>query len=81
MFGGIPAGAFFEGMGGGFPQGRRERKPVDNSKFYKVLGVEKNATAAQIKKAYRKKAVKMHPDRGGDEEKFKELQVNMKKNV
>ena len=45
----------------------------DNSKFYDALGVAKNADAAEIKKAYRKAAIKNHPDKGGDPEKFKEV--------
>ena len=41
--------------------------------FYDVLGVKKDATADEIKKAFRKLAVKYHPDAGGDEQKFKEI--------
>jgi len=41
--------------------------------YYKVLGVEKNATKDDIKKAFRKLAGQHHPDRGGDEKKFKEV--------
>jgi molecular chaperone DnaJ len=42
--------------------------------YYKTLGVEKNASADEIKKAYRKLAHQHHPDKsGGDEKKFKEI--------
>jgi molecular chaperone DnaJ len=41
--------------------------------YYEVLGVSKDASADEIKKAFRRAAVEHHPDRGGDETKFKEL--------
>lgn len=59
-------------MGGG---GRREKKEVDNNKFYDLLGVDKKASTDEIKKAFRKKALRDHPDKGGDPEKFKEMTV------
>lgn len=45
--------------------------------YYKILGISENADADEIKKAYRKLAMKYHPDRNRDnkeaEEKFKEI--------
>lgn len=42
-------------------------------KLYDVLDIPKNASKEDIKKAYKKKAVETHPDKGGDPEKFKEV--------
>ena len=76
---------FFGGGGGGFPgfpgfdsddmpRGRGgPKKDVDNKRFYELLGIAKDASSIEIKKAYHKKALTDHPDKGGDPDIFKEI--------
>uniref|UniRef100_A0A1D2A7B4 DnaJ-like protein subfamily A member 2 n=2 Tax=Auxenochlorella protothecoides TaxID=3075 RepID=A0A1D2A7B4_AUXPR len=75
---------FFGGGGfpGGFPYGEMPGmgggrggagKPPDNQRYYNILGVDRNASETEVKKAHRKLALKEHPDKGGDPEKFKEI--------
>jgi DnaJ family protein A protein 2 len=65
---------------GGFPGSRDDdddepMKDPDNKEFYEILGVPKEAAQDDIKKAYKKKVIKAHPDKGGDPEEFKRLQA------
>ena len=41
--------------------------------YYSILGVPKTASDKDIRKAYKKKSMQHHPDRGGDEEQFKQI--------
>ncbi len=41
--------------------------------YYQILGISRSASQDEIKKAFRKLAHKYHPDKGGDEKKFKEI--------
>ena len=63
---------------GGIPQGFGKPKPkkdIDNTSFYKVLGVEKTATKDEIRKAYRTLIRTKHPDKGGDKDEFQKIQL------
>lgn len=77
FFGGDPFEHFSQqhggGGGGGGRGGRGGGGPVDNEELYKTLGVAKDAEESEIKKAYKKMALKHHPDKGGDIEKVTHL--------
>lgn len=66
--GGMPGG----GGGGRRPQ-RPNEKPEVKDEFYKTLGVSKGSEQKAVKKAYRKLAMKNHPDKGGNPEVFKKI--------
>jgi len=46
---------------------------VKETKYYDLLEVQPDASESDLKKAYRKKALRLHPDKGGDPELFKEV--------
>lgn len=82
MNGGFPFGFGGSGMGddddfdgfGGSNGRSKQEKPVDTTKLYEALGVEKTASQEEIRKAYKKMAYKHHPDRGGDQAVFQDVQ-------
>lgn len=47
---------------------------MDHSQHYKSLGLPSNASQEDVKRAYRKLALKLHPDKGGDAEQFRKVQ-------
>lgn len=81
MFGGIPFEHFAQAGGGGFGgggmggggMGGGGGEPADTTKLYETLEIEKDASAKEIKKAYFRLSKTHHPDKGGDEHKFKEI--------
>jgi DnaJ family protein A protein 2 len=69
---------FFRGFPGGFASEAEESpepQEIDNQEFYQILEVPQEASQDDIKKSYRKKVIRLHPDKGGDPEDFKKLQA------
>jgi hypothetical protein len=56
-----------------------EMQTYAHSKEYTLLGIEPDATKRDIKNAYRRQARKLHPDKGGDAEAFKQMYAAYRK--
>jgi len=80
-FGGAGGFSGFNFGGGGGGQQFQRPEPKPSKDLYKVLGLEKDATEDQIKKAYRKLALKWHPDKFQGNEKEKEEANNKFKEI
>lgn len=73
FFGGM-GGGMGGGFGGGFEQ-EEDSGEVDNKQLYEALELTAEATQEDIKKAYKRLVRVHHPDKGGDEKHFKEVQA------
>ena len=63
----------FGGRGNGFSPIPHSSRPVDNNKYYQLLGVAKTIACSEVRKAFREVAKTKHPDKGGDPKAFAEI--------
>jgi hypothetical protein len=63
------------GRGEGAGAAPAGKDKVVHREFYDLVGCEPDASSEEIKKAYRKAALRLHPDRGGNEEDFKKMKA------
>ena len=54
-------------------EANQKAESAKNRDYYQILGIDRNASADEIKKAYRKLALKYHPDRNSESEQSKKI--------
>lgn len=69
---GFPGFGNFSGFQGA-EEDDSAQQDIENTKLYELLGLKQGASADEVKKAFRKIAIKEHPDKGGDPQKFRLL--------
>ena len=67
--------AMYQQMGKIISDREKVRKNRPSISPYSILGIQENASEKEVKEAYRQKAREHHPDRGGDPNKFKIIQM------
>ena len=70
FFDGFPFGSGFESFTKPQP-----KKNVNTTRYYDILKVDKKASQEEIRKSYRKLVKIMHPDKGGNQKDFQDLQT------
>lgn len=55
------------------PAAKRAPKAIEPGSIWELLGVPRSATVAEVKAAYRRRAMELHPDHGGDTATFRRL--------
>ncbi|KIY51902.1 protein prenylyltransferase [Fistulina hepatica ATCC 64428] len=68
---GLASGADVRALRTELKKAEADLKRSKSKDYYKILGIPRDCSAAEIKKAYRLQSLKHHPDKGGDEEQFK----------
>jgi curved DNA-binding protein CbpA len=75
---GMPSNVFFEQQANRQKRlNQLQKQTIEREKLnpYRIIGVSKNFTELELKKAYLRKAMKTHPDKGGSEKEFQKVSI------